>query len=412
MAIGYANFATIQNGNQLINQGNQQVINSMANLGNQIGNTIETFAATQSAKTMLPMLQQQYQAGIQKVANGEQGGMADIIQAASLASQNPITAGYGKNMIDGLQVASHMANTQAYLQGTRLSSMAAHPEMYNPDGTLNTSRLGQAAPPKPFTPYQQEQSERNAATDRNAQLDEYSQLFDGQTLKDGTKVLGMGGYADKINEAIKEGKDVSKEDLQNFAQRYKYYKTKQSNYGKNAINNEDIDKAYDNIKDHLTVAQKDLEEKIKSAKEKGEDPSKIPNAKSWYNVIWPVATNDLVAQNAKLKETIGNFEGIHNIGKQGSVGGMPSTSGQWKAPQIPQGAIQHLLQNPSLAPQFDAKYGKGLSDQLLKQQQGSPQASTALPSASSVASADESETEPSQVAEENESASEEDQTSV
>jgi len=392
MPIGYANFGDIQ-------QGQQQVVNSMAGLGQSISSAIETHAATQSAQAMLPMLQQQYQQGMQKIANGEQGGMADIIQAASLASQNPITAGYGKNMIDGLQVASHMANTQAYLQGTRLSSMAAHPEMYNPDGTLNTNRLGQAAPAKPYTPYQQEQSERNATKDRNTQTDEYSQLYDGQTLKDGTKVLGMGGYADKINKAIKDGTDVSAEDLQNFAQRYKYYKTKQSNYGKNAINNEDIDKAYDNIKDHLTIAQSDLEAKIKSATDKGEDPSKIPNPeRHWYNSIWTNATNDLTAQNAKLKETIANFEGIHNIGKQGSVGGMPSTSGKWNAPKIPQDAIQHLLQNPSLAPQFDAKYGKGLSDQLLKQQQTPPQASTSLPATSTVASA--------------ENASEESQTSV
>ena len=407
MAIGYANFATIQNGNQLINQGNQQVINSMASLGNQIGQTIETHAATQSAKTMLPMLQQQYQAGIQKVANGEQGGMADIIQAASLASQNPITAGYGKNMIDGLQVASHMANTQAYLQGTRLSSMAAHPEMYNPDGTLNTSRLGQAAPAKPFTPYQQEQSDRNAATDRNAQLDAYSQLYSGN----GDKEIGISGYADKINKAIKDGTDVSPEDLQGFAKRYGYYKQKQAAYGKNAINNESIDQAYNDIRDHLTIAQSDLDKKIQEAKKKGEDPSSVSVPGALFGNMWP-NKKDLSSVKINLDETLKNLENIHNIGKQGSVGGMPSTSGQWKAPQIPQGAIQHLLQNPSLAPQFDAKYGKGLSDQLLKQQQGSPQASTALPSASSVASADESETEPSQVAEENESASEEDQTSV
>jgi len=386
MAIGYANFATIQNGNQLINQGNQQVINSMANLGNQIGNTIETYAATQSAKTMLPMLQQQYSNGMQKVANGEQGGMLDIIQAASLASQNPITVGYGKNMIDGLQVASHMANTQAYLQGTRLSSMATHPEMFNPDGTLNTSRLGQAAPAKPFTPYQQEQSDRNAATDRNAQLDAYSQLYSGN----GDKEIGISGYADKINKAIKDGTDVSAEDLQGFAKRYGYYKQKQSNYGKNALNDENIDKAYNDIKDHLTVAQKDLEAKIKSATDKGESPSKIPNPeRHWYNAIWTDASNDLTAQNAKLKETIRNLKGIHNIGKKTS-------------------AAQDLIQAVEAAKKYpdkvnlirsrldDAGIDPALFDQAIKsqqtQQKSSPQASNMIPAANQVASAEEPQT--------------------
>jgi len=390
MAIGYANFGAIQ-------QGNQQVVNSMAGLGQQIGHAIETHAATQSAQAMLPMLQQQYSSGMQKIANGEQGGMADIIQAASLASQNPITAGYSKNMIDGLQVASHMANTQAYLQGTRLSSMAAHPEMYNPDGTLNTNRLGQAAPAKPYTPYQQEQSERNTTKDRNTQTDEYSQLFDGQTLKDGTKVLGIGGYADNIIKAIKEGNNVSQEDVQNFAQRYKYYKQKQSNYGKNAINNENIDRAYDSIIDLLTTTQSDLDSHIKRLQKNGEDPTKVPVPSKWFKDFWP-DRKDLPSIKNGIDETLKNFQGIHNIGKQGSVGGMPSTSGKWNAPKIPQDAIQHLLQNPSLAPQFDAKYGKGLSDQLLKQQQTPSHASTSLPAASSVASA--------------ENASEESQTSV
>jgi hypothetical protein len=392
MPIGYANFGTIQ-------QGNQQVINSMAGLGQQIAGAIENHAATQSAQAMLPILQQQYASGVQKIAQGKQDGMVDIIQAASLANQNPLTAKMGQQMIDGMTQLSHMANTQAYLQGARLSSMATHPEMYNRNGTLNTSRLGQAAPQKPYTPYQQEQSDRNAAKDRNDQLDEYSQLYNGQTLKDGTKVLGIGGYADKINDAIKEGKDVNPEDLQNFAQRYKYYKQKQLNYGKNALNDESIDQAYDNIKDHLTVAQSDLDKKIQEAQEKGQDASKIPNPeRKWYNALWTQPSNDLTVQNTKLKEIISNLEGIQNIGKQGSAGGIPSASGQWKTPKIPQDAIQHLLQNPSLAPQFDAKYGKGLSDQILKQQKTPPQASTSLPAVSSVASA--------------ENASEESQTSV
>jgi len=141
MAIGYYNFGTLQ-------QGNQQIVNSLAGLGQQIGHAIETHAATQSAQAMLPIIQQQYATGIDKLSRGEQGGMADVIQAANLAGQNPYTAGIGHNMISGMQQVSHMARTQAFLQGRGLATMAAHPEMYNPDGTINTSRLGQPATPK------------------------------------------------------------------------------------------------------------------------------------------------------------------------------------------------------------------------------------------------------------------------
>jgi hypothetical protein len=379
MAIGYANFGNIQ-------QGNQQVVNSMAGLGQGISSAIETHAATQSAQAMLPMLQQQYASGMQKIANGEQSGMSDVIQAASLASQNPLTAKMGSNMIAGMQQASHMANTQAYLQGTRLSSMATHPEMYKPDGTFNTSRLGQAAPAKPYTPYQQEQSDRNAATDRNAQLDAYSQLYSGN----GDKEIGISGYADKINKAIKDGTDVSAEDLQGFAKRYGYYKQKQSNYGKNALNDENIDQAYNDIKKHLTDAQSDLNNRIEEAKKKGENPSKIPNPKrDWYNALWTASSNDLTAQNSKLKETIRNLKGIHNIGKKSS-------------------SAQDLIEAVQAAKKYpdkvdliksrldDAGIDPELFDQAMKsqqtQQQSSPQASNMIPAANQVAPAEEPQT--------------------
>ena len=192
MAIGYANFGTIQ-------QGNQQVVNSMAGLGQSIAGAIETHAATESAKTMLPMLQQQYAGGMEKISSGDTGGMSDIIQAASLASQNPITAGYGKNMIEGMQQASQMARTQAYLQGTQTSSRAAHPEMYNPDGTLNTSRLGQAPQQKPMTAYQQQQIDKNDATAKNSQINAYSALYEGNPKEN---IEGIGAYSTKINDAL------------------------------------------------------------------------------------------------------------------------------------------------------------------------------------------------------------------
>lgn len=389
MAIGYANFATIQNGNQLINQGNQQVINSMANLGNQIGQTIETHAATESAKTMLPMLQQQYAGGMEKIASGDSGGMSDIIQAASLASQNPITAGYGKNMIEGMQQASQMARTQAYLQGTRINSMAAHPEMYSPDGTFNTSALGQAPQQKPMTAYQQQQIDKNDATAKNSQINAYSALYEGNPKEN---IEGIGAYSTKINDAIKEGKDVSPEDLRKFASMYGTYKQKQAAYGKNAINNESIDQAYDSIKDHLTVAQGDLDKKIQEVKKKGEDPTKASVPSAWFGNIWP-DKKDLSSVKTNLDETLKNLENIHNIGKQGNVGGMPSARGggqQGNSTQTLIQAVQAAQKHPDKIDLIksrlqDAGIDPALFDQAIKsqqsQQQSSPQAYNMIPAA-------------------------------
>jgi hypothetical protein len=136
MAIGYYNFSPIQ-------QGNQQVINSMAGLGQQISSAIETHAATESAKAMLPMLQQQYQAGMQRMSAGDESGMSDIIQAANIASQNPITAGMGKNMMSGMQQASHLARTQAYTQGRTLGLLAKYPGFIDPNtGAVNPNWKG------------------------------------------------------------------------------------------------------------------------------------------------------------------------------------------------------------------------------------------------------------------------------
>jgi len=106
MPIGYANFSTIE-------QANNQTVNQLVGLGQQIGNAIETHAATQSAQAMLPMIQQQYANGMGKIALGDQSGMSDVIQAASIANQNPITAGYGKNMIAGMQQVSEMSRAKA-----------------------------------------------------------------------------------------------------------------------------------------------------------------------------------------------------------------------------------------------------------------------------------------------------------
>jgi hypothetical protein len=316
MPIGYYNFGNIQ-------QGNQQVVNSMAGLGQQISHAIETHAATQSAKAMLPMLQQQYASGMQKIANGEQGGMADVIQAATLASQNPLTAGIGNNMIAGMQQASHMANTQAYLQGTRLSSMATHPEMYNPDGTLNTNRLGQAAPARPMTAYQQGQLAKNIAESKNNQINEYGALYAGDS-KNG--IDGIGTIASRINEALKKGEDPDAKDLQNFASMYGIYKQKQSAYGKNAVNNTSIDQAFNDIKGHLTKAKKDIDQQISSLP-KGTDPTQAPVPGKIFGNYWH-GTKDLSSTQKNLEQAISGLDKINSIGSEASAGTSPSANSQ------------------------------------------------------------------------------------
>jgi hypothetical protein len=128
MPIGYANFGNIQ-------QGNQQVVNSMAGLGQSISNAIETHAATQSAQAMLPVIQNQYSTGMQKIASGDQGGMADIMQAAGLAGQNPYTAHLSNQFITGMTQVNEMARTKA-INEARLDAINAR-------GEFNASLSGQ-----------------------------------------------------------------------------------------------------------------------------------------------------------------------------------------------------------------------------------------------------------------------------
>jgi len=114
MPIGYYNFGNIQ-------QGNQQVVNSLVGLGQQIGNAIETHAATQSAQSMLPMLQQQYQNGMQKIASGDPNGISDVYGAALTASQNPLLAPMANHAINLASMANiqtqHSLRTKAVQEG-------------------------------------------------------------------------------------------------------------------------------------------------------------------------------------------------------------------------------------------------------------------------------------------------------
>jgi hypothetical protein len=375
MPIGYYNFGNIQ-------QGNQQVANSMAGLGQQIAGAIETHAATQSAQAMLPMLQQQYANGVQKIAQGKQDGMIDIIQAASLASKNPLTAKMGQQMIDGMTQLSRMANTQAYLQGTRLSSMATHPEMYNPDGTLNTSRLGQAAPARPMTAYQQEQLAKNAAESKNNQINEYGALYSGDPSKN---IDGIGSYASKINEAISNGDMPDAKNIQGFASMYSIYKQKQAAYGANAVTNPQIESAFKQIQGKIPQ----LKGIIKKEQEKGTG--------NWFG-------NTDLNKVETLIQGIEQLKGLQSAG--GSVGGA-STSPNQDALIL---SAQKAIKNGA-----DPKAVQERLNQLIQQmrtpaQQSAPamptnQPNSQIPAASGAGNAGTEEENPQQQApvEENES---------
>ena len=114
MAIGYYNFGNIQ-------AGNQQIVNSLVGLGQQIGHAIETHAATQSAQAMLPMLQQQYQNGMQKISAGDPNGISDVYGAALTASQNPLLAPMANHAINLASMANiqtqHSLRTKAVQEG-------------------------------------------------------------------------------------------------------------------------------------------------------------------------------------------------------------------------------------------------------------------------------------------------------
>jgi len=142
MAIGYYNFGNIQ-------QGNQSVVNSMLGLGKQISSAIETHAATESAKAMLPMLQQQYQTGMGLIANGHAEGLSNIYQASMLASQNPILAPMGGHMVNmgnsAMQQVSHNLRTRAAQEGALIRAGMAHPGSYDANGNYIPAAK-QAAP--------------------------------------------------------------------------------------------------------------------------------------------------------------------------------------------------------------------------------------------------------------------------
>jgi hypothetical protein len=182
---------------------------------------------------------------------------------------------------------------------------------------------------------------------------------------------------------------------------YSIYKQKQSAYGKNAVNNVSIDKAYDDIKKHLTTASSDIDKKIKLLP-KGADPSKAPNPnRTWYNSLWTTPTNDLQSDKDNLDKTLTEMESIRNIGKKSNAGGIPAAGGQTSSQTLMQ-AVQAAQKHPDKIDLIKSRLqGAGIDpsmlDQAIKSQQtqrrSSPQASNMIPAANQTSDNVETEEE-------------------
>lgn len=269
MAIGYANFGTIQ-------QGNQQVINSMVGLGQSIAGAINNHAATESAKAMLPMLQQQYQSGMQKIASGDPNGIGDIYGAALTASQNPLLAPMAKNAITTAQSANinaqHMLRTQAYINAR------TQPKVLNPLESARFAKMGRDA--------------------QINQINSYNSLYSG--TKDSE---GIGALAEKIRTAVDGGKTPEEADVRSFASKVSAYKQAQGAYGNQAIKSPEIESAYQEVASQIPA----LQGLMKAEQAKGE---------GFLGVQFLGGTSP--EKVGKIKSSVEQLQGL---------GGMPSTKG-------------------------------------------------------------------------------------
>ena len=246
MPIGYANFSTIA-------QGGQNIANNFASLGQQIGHTIEMDAARKSAQTMLPMLQQQYQQGMQKIADGKPEGLSDIYGASMIASQNPLLAPMAHSAITTAQSANinaqHMARTQAYLYGKNLGLAAKYPGFIDPNtGAVNPNYQ---SPAKQMTPYQQAEVDKANRQAQVNQINSYNSLYSGTD-----KSEGIGSLAQKIQDAVAGGSAPDPADVRSFASKVSAYKQAQSAYGNQAVASPEIEAAYKQVQSQIPALNK------------------------------------------------------------------------------------------------------------------------------------------------------------
>ena len=336
MSIGYANFGTIE-------QANNQTVNQLAGLGQQIGNAIETHAATQSAQAMLPMLQQQYQNGMSKIASGDPNGLGDVYSASVIASQNPLLAPMANHAVSMAQSANinaqHMMRTQAYLQGKQASLYGQYGSglMQAPVG-MNPNWAGKQAMGKAPT-----------AGSQISALNNFNKLDNDLATKqaDARRL----GDTDTYNQIQQQ-----RSDLRNTLT--------QGQIGVPSLGGADA------LPLDTSKQINDLQKQIKAEQAKG------------AGGLLHSGTDQ-----AKIQALQSN---IKELQKTGGNGGLPALKGG-NGPIIPQKAIEHLKQNPSTAKYFDAIFGQGAAQQLLNTQSSNGSGTSGKMAQTSPESQDETE---------------------
>jgi hypothetical protein len=335
MAIGYYNFGNIQ-------QGNQQVVQSLTGLGQSISNAIETHAATQSAQAMLPMLQQQYQSGMQKIASGDPNGIGDIYGAALTASQNPLLAPMAKSAIATAQSANinaqHMLRTQAYINAR------SQPKVLSPLDNARFAKMGRDA--------------------QINQINSYNSLYSG--TKDSE---GIGALAEKIRTAVDGGKTPEEADVRAFASKVSAYKQAQGAYGNQAIHSPEIESAYQEVQSQIPA----LQGLMKAEQAKGE---------GFLGMQFLGGTSP--EKVGKMKAGIQQLQGI---------GGMPSAKGA-QGGSVDHAALYQQAQDAIKRGKDPTAVMKRMKElgfdpnayryQIQGATQGGPQTSTSIPSGATI----------------------------
>ena len=330
MTIGYANFSTIQ-------QGNQQVVNSMANLGQQISGAIENQAQTQAAQSVLPALQQSIQNGMQKISSGDQSGLGDIYGAASTASQLPILSGMAKDAISMGNSASQQYQEKARMDALNEGRLQAI-EDRSDDAIALEKQKAEDKKSSP-TAFQQSEMDNIDVNMKQKQYDAYKQLFNGTEKSDKAPGYeGISQYSDNINKAISDGSTISADDMRGLASGYMRYKQIQSNFGNHAIEDQNIESAHDGIFKKLQATSNALQAKIDSAKANGQDPAAIPIPRSLERFnIGEWGKTDAAGMKDNIDKTIAT---LNSYKSQGTNQQQSIQQGQPTASQLPSAAVQ------------------------------------------------------------------------
>jgi hypothetical protein len=282
---------------------------------------------------MLPMLQQQYQQGMQKIAKGDPNGLSDVYGAALTASQNPLLAPMASKAVTMAQSANinaqHMARTQAYIAGREASLYGQYGSgLMNAPAGMNPNWGGRQAIPK-----------ATSVTDVKNANDIDTKL------------------ADAAAQALRLG-DQSSYDA--AMQQRASLRSQFPNITLPAISG--ASSSFDTA-NQLSALQKQL--KAENAKGTGNwvrpntDPNKVNALKQQIK--------ELQSAGGSSGGQLPSVQGGANIGN--NIIQLP-TGKKIKASDYQQ-AVDQLLANPSTKDIFDSHFGKGAADKILKDNQSS-----------------------------------------